>query len=356
MRIGVVREFMKVHTKADEASVAVAEAALRDLAKAGATLVDPGPGGGLFQDAIAAILPALDAPLLSAVYPEVFARGSNLTESGIILSGTANLSPTLTLRIVAESEPAISGEGLFAMEQYLRERGDRSIRHVADLIANSDLLQPCADRWRHRAAEGSARRPAHTHRAPDAQERRQHASAQAPYHRALDINGWHAQRTVLQMLVNKVMADNSLDALVYPTKTIPAPQLAAPVEPTNLTTVREKVAVVVDGEAYERTVERVVDLRAPLTPRLSSNSGNPTIVVPAGFVAEVYDRATVRGADGSKQPGDLLPPKAVALPVSMDFLGRPFSEPLLLRIAAAYEAATNHRRPPKDFGPLPGEP
>ena len=65
--------------------------------------------------------------------------------------------------------------------------------------------------------------------------------------------------------------------------------------------------------------------------------------------------ATVRGAM-QQQPGDLLPPKAVALPVSMDFLGRPFSEPLLLRIAAAYEAVTHHRRPPKDFGPLPGEP
>jgi len=43
----------------------------------------------------------------------------------------------------------------------------------------------------------------------------------------LDISKWHAVRTTLQMLVNKVMADNKLDALVYPTKTIPAPLLAA---------------------------------------------------------------------------------------------------------------------------------
>ncbi len=43
------------------------------------------------------------------------------------------------------------------------------------------------------------------------------------------------------------------------------------------------------------------------------------------------------------------------LPVSIDFLGRAFSEPVLIRIAAAYEQATRHRRPPKDFGPLPGE-
>src|SRR5215471_11635317 len=58
VRLGVVREFMKIHTKADEDSVAVAEAALRDLAKAGATVVDPGPGRALFHDALADILPA----------------------------------------------------------------------------------------------------------------------------------------------------------------------------------------------------------------------------------------------------------------------------------------------------------
>ena len=52
---------------------------------------------------------------------------------------------------------------------------------------------------------------------------------------------------------------------------------------------------------------------------------------------EVYDRAVVRGSDGAKTAGDLVGPKAVELPVSIDFLGRPFSEPVLIRIAAAYE-------------------
>jgi Asp-tRNA(Asn)/Glu-tRNA(Gln) amidotransferase A subunit family amidase len=42
--------------------------------------------------------------------------------------------------------------------------------------------------------------------------------------------------------------------------------------------------------------------------------------------------------------------------VSIDFLGRPYSVSVLIRIAAAYEQATHHRHPPQDFPRLPGEP
>ena len=44
------------------------------------------------------------------------------------------------------------------------------------------------------------------------------------------------------------------------------------------------------------------------------------------------------------------------LPVGVDFIARPFDEPMLFRVASAYEAATRHRTPPPDFGPVPGEP
>ncbi len=76
----------------------------------------------------------------------------------------------------------------------------------------------------------------------------------------LDINGWHAVRTTLQMLVNKVMADNRLDALVYPTKTIPAPLLASPVEPTNLKTSRKPSPSRSTASNMTATVDRVVEL------------------------------------------------------------------------------------------------
>jgi amidase len=78
--------------------------------------------------------------------------------------------------------------------------------------------------------------------------------------------------------------------------------------------------------------------------------GLPVITVPAGFTTEVWDRA--RDGDSTR----LVGPVAASLPVGVDFVARPFDEPMLFRIASAYEAATKHRRPPATFAPLPDEP
>jgi hypothetical protein len=67
------------------------------------------------------------------------------------------------------------------------------------------------------------------------------------------------------------------------------------------------------------------------------------MTVPAGFTTMVYDRG---------DSGELLPAIPAELPVGIDFLGLPFSEPTLFAIGAAYEAATQHRTPPPDFEPL----
>jgi Asp-tRNA(Asn)/Glu-tRNA(Gln) amidotransferase A subunit family amidase len=356
LRLGVVREFMKVHTKADAPSVAVAEQALHDLTDAGAVVVDPGPDGALFADALAEILPALDAPALNELLAHTYPSGIDRIEKNLaIVRGAEKLPADAIFRVLADREPPTTAEGLFALDRYLDQRGDEKIRRVSDLITNSIF-------YRHAPIGGVAAPPrARLEQLLARTEVLTRARDGLPLLRTVifpnvDISGWHAERTVLQMLINKVMADNRLDALVYPTKTVPAPRLAEPVEPVNLKTVRERIRVVVDGNEYEQFIDRAIDVRASLAPRLSPNAGFPAIAVPAGFVHEVYDRAVLRGADGSKEAGQFLRPKAVELPVSMDFLGRAFSEPVLIRIAAAYEAATHHRRPPKDFGPLPEEP
>jgi amidase len=68
---------------------------------------------------------------------------------------------------------------------------------------------------------------------------------------------------------------------------------------------------------------------------LASLAGFPAITVPAGFSA----------------------PTASALmgvPVGIEFLGQPFSEPQLLKIAYSFEQATHARKPPQSTPPLPG--
>src|SRR5215475_2650073 len=334
VRIGVVREFMQPFSKADEDSIRVADQAIADLAKAGATIVDPGPNGALFKDAIAALLPGLDASFLANTYKEFFPAGAPFVSTSIDITGdAARMPPELSLRILAERETRNSGEVHYVLDRYLRERGDKAIKSIKDLIDHSTF-------YGHAAIAGVTEPPkSRLEGLLTRTERFTKKTDGSPYVRRtpvanLDGNGWHVSRTTLQVLVNKVMADHKLDALVYPTKTIPAPLLASPVEPANIKVVKDTITATIDGEQYERTVDRALDVRAPLTWRLSPNGGFPTIAVPAGYTKEVYDRAVVRGADGSKQAGDLVGPKALVLPVSVDFLARPFSEPMLIRIAA----------------------
>ncbi len=113
-------------------------------------------------------------------------------------------------------------------------------------------------------------------------------------------------------------------------------------------------------------IEPAVNGRSPVGWSLIGQQGFPAITVPAGFTTEVWDRerdpSTALGAGPAAAPGAggggtrLIGPIAAKLPVGVDFIARPFDEPMLFRIASAYEAATKHRQPPPAFKPLVGEP
>jgi Asp-tRNA(Asn)/Glu-tRNA(Gln) amidotransferase A subunit family amidase len=190
---------------------------------------------------------------------------------------------------------------------YLKERGDANIRTTEDLIRKSTFYTD--------VREGSG--------FSDKQK-----GLQAKFDdKTLDLARRMQLRFALQQIVLQCMAEQRLDAVTYPTGNVPAPKLGAPTEPS-------------------------VNGRSPLAWTLLGANGFPAMSVPAGFTTEVYDRVADPSVPG---PARLVGPIAASLPVGIDFLGRPFSEPTLLRIAAAYEAASRHRRAPDEF-PAPRAP
>jgi amidase len=108
------------------------------------------------------------------------------------------------------------------------------------------------------------------------------------------------RRERLRVALLKAMADQRLDAIVYAT----FDNQPTPIAPDVLTNPRPR-----DG--YGRGDNR----------GLSPSTGFPALTVPAGFTTD-------------------------GLPVGLEFLGRPWSEPLLLNLGFAYEQGTKHRRPP----------
>ncbi|HSP66882.1 MAG TPA: amidase [Bryobacteraceae bacterium] len=281
VRIGVIREYMakKLFSKADEESIDIVDRALNDLRKLGATIVDPGAEGQLFQGCLAQYGPVL---FNSVQYRDLFPREA------------------LSLRSL--NTPAVPGEGKYMMDRYLQERGDANIKTGADLISKARFYEDP--------------------NFPDRKQARQAAERAT----VLDTSARLQTRFALQNLLLQCMQEQRLDALVSPMSTVPPRKLTAPREPN-------------------------ANGRPPIGWSLIGQQGFPAITVPAGFTTEIWDR--VRDGDGGTR---LVGPVKASLPVGVDFIARPFDEAMLLRIASAFEAATRHRKPPPDFGPLPGEP
>ena len=132
------------------------------------------------------------------------------------------------------------------------------------------------------------------------------------------------QRFAFQQTILQCIAELRVDVVVYPTMKVPPLKIQQPEEP-----------LLKNRGTYHWTV--------------FGHQGFPTITVPARFTTQVYDRVSdPTSTDGMR----LVGPAPAKLPVGIDFAGRPFEEPTLLRIASAYERATKHRLEPPEFGPL----
>jgi Asp-tRNA(Asn)/Glu-tRNA(Gln) amidotransferase A subunit family amidase len=301
LRIGVIREYMSktLFSKADEQSIALAERAVDQLRALGATIVDPGPEGALFQSCLVKYGPELLNSSFAAQFRQLFPVDANGRPTGdqlgTLLDMTMNpthVPPGFSLRSL--NTFGTQGEGKFMINRYLLERGDANIRSNADLISKARFYND-----------------------PNFPDRRQ---AREAAERALEFdtsNRLHS-RFALQTTLLQCMQEQRLDALVSPTSTVPPRKLTSPREPA-------------------------VNGRPPIGWSLIGQQGFPAMTVPAGFTTEVWDRE--RNGQGTK----LVGPVAARLPVGVDFIARPFDEAMLIRIGSAFEAATKHRRPPDDF-------
>jgi len=317
VRIGVIREYMnkKLFSKADEESIEIVDRALGDLRRLGATIVDPGHEGALFQGCLGRYAPQLYNAAFATQYPKLFpvdASGKPATDHIATLveldADPARVPDGLSIRSLG-AFPA-QGEGKYMMNKYLRERGDANIRSHADLISKATFYQDP--------------------NFPDRKQLRESAERALEMDTALRLQ----HRFALQLIVLQCMQEQKLDALAAPTASIPPPKLNGPREPNT------------NG-------------RSPVGWSLLGQQGFPVMSVPAGFTTEVWDRVRDPKAPKSGSGGAgtrLVGPVPARLPVGLDLVGRPFDESMLFRIASAYEAATTHRRPPAGFGPLPGEP
>ena len=325
MRIGIVREYMVKHAPNDVAISdrvdAEIKAVLRD--KLGAEIVesvdpdypdDPSVPNMryTFQQALAEILP-LSAPeyfyqerdgALEFAVPGYDVRSRDYLVK--LALGKAPLSPKLNMRrILAELDDA--DRTSFMMSKYLMERGDARIKDWAAYAANS--------KWRSDAQAVGARNA---------------ATAGNPNVRASEGIDRIKMQSVMRMVVLKVMHENDIDLFVHPSVGVPQWKIGIDREPT-------------------------VNGRAGAGPSLTDLLGVPEITVPAGYNRIVYDPQYELSADRKTYTlvtGKVQSMLQYPMPFSINFWAGPGDEPVVLEAASNYEAATKHRVPPPDFGPL----
>jgi Asp-tRNA(Asn)/Glu-tRNA(Gln) amidotransferase A subunit family amidase len=324
VRIGVVREYMVKHTANDAAMSDLVDAEIKTVLRdrLGAELVesldpmypdDPSIPNMTynFQQALAEILPFHMPEYLQrtggGTAPIYGLPGYDITKREYMVNAAEGLAPwpdTLNIRSVNSG----SGSAAFAynLAQYLLRRGDARVKDWTSLNEHAKYYSAtrvtAMKNWEHKVDLTS-----------DAMTR--------------NIK----MREVMRLVILKVMRQNNLDVLVNPTTTIPPARI---------------------GYANQPTVNDRPTGRFPT----SANAGIPEITVPAGFNAIIYEPEYVLNAEKTNYVttanNDRRSMVDVPLPVGISFWAGPGDEDVVIRTAAAYEAATHHRIPPPAFGPV----
>jgi len=330
LRVGIVREFMVKHSPNDGAVSDLVDkefkTVLRD--RLGAELVesvDPQyPDDAdvpnmkyTFADAFAEILP-VSAPeyffqKTSDGALEFAVPGYDVTSRDYLVKLSlhqAPLSPKLNMRRIFSGLDD-GGRNAFMIARYLALRGDTRVTDMAAYAANS--------KWRSETQAVGAQNFA------AANEQDTRAT------KGIDRVKMH---TLFRYAMMKVMRENHIDVFVQPNITIPPGKTGGAQEPT--------------AAGRGASGFAITDLL-----------GVPEIIVPAGFNQVVYDPQFVLSDDKKSyaaKAGTMESKLSRPLPMSIEYWAGPGDEPVMLKIASAYEAATHHRKPPAGFPALKGEP
>jgi Asp-tRNA(Asn)/Glu-tRNA(Gln) amidotransferase A subunit family amidase len=332
LRIGIIREFMVKHSPNDAAVSDLVDkefkTVLRD--RLGAELVestdpqypdDPDVPNMkyTFADAFAEILP-VSAPeyffqKTSDGALEFAVPGYDVTSRDYLVKLSlhqAPLSPKLNMRRIFSGIDD-GGRNAFMVARYLGLRGDARVTDMAAYAANS--------KWRSETQAVGAQN---------------FASANQQDTRAIKDGGVDRVKmhTLFRYAMLKVMRENHIDVFVQPNITIPPGKTGAAQEPT------------VAGRGASGFA--ITDLL-----------GVPEIIVPAGFNQVVYEPQYTLSDDKktyNTTAGTVAATLPHPLPLSIEYWAGPGDEPVVLKVASAYEAATHHRRPPAAFPALKGEP
>jgi amidase len=300
VRIGVLREYMdkSLFSVDDVEGIDLADKSISVLKKLGATIVDPGVHGALFQSCVDQNVPKWLNQQFAPQFPAQFPTGNTLAsllQVGLnpsLVPHTTSGSPSLR-NIPATSTDA--GDAKYMMNDYLAKRGDAKIHNLTDLLANSTFWQ-----------DPNPLMP----NTKSGLEKNNSATTLATASALQTQNAW-------QTVIFSCFAKYDLDAVISPTGNNPPVVLTAPAEPT-------------------------VNNRGQVWDAISSK-GFPAISIPDGFTQTAKDT----DADGNR-----LPSVSVKLPGAIQIIGLPFAEQTLFNIGTAYENAAHARQAPKEFGPL----
>jgi Asp-tRNA(Asn)/Glu-tRNA(Gln) amidotransferase A subunit family amidase len=269
-----------------------------------------------FSDALSELLPRL--------MPEIFSRrdakgalifavpGYDVTSYEYLLKLSKREAP-LTKAVditnfgtfgAAPCETSLCNDVAFDIDRYLMDRGDTKITNWAAWAANAKFREDAS----RAGAENWVKWKDHT------------ASVKSDR---------LVRSYVARLALLKIMYENKIDVFVHPENTVPTPKIQGP----NIGTYS------LDG----------------ITPFFQI----PRVVVPAGMTDVVYEPQYALNPEKTDYISVLAPgtPKTKLphpMPIAITFFAGQGEEPALIKVGTAYEAATHHRSPPPDFGPVAG--